>query len=375
VSRSLRRLVTTLAAATALLVPVASAGATVPSDWAGVNAQWLFPAMPQSSWDIHVDEMARTGVKVVRLDAEWRRVEPTAPVAGVHAYDWSFYDRVVTTLARRGIRWYPVVGYSAPWAATTVGEWRSPPASAGEYATYAKALAKRYGPGGAFWRANKQLPQVPVRQWEIWNEENGGYFWPSAPNPAAYADLYVAARAAIRSVDPGARAVVGGLIGKGAGYFLRDMLAARPSATIDAVGLHAYGATVAGAVFWMEDVRNWLVGLGRGSVPIEVTEFGWTTVGTINVAADAVRAANITALLQAAAAHAGIDRMIIHTWVSREQWPTVGEDWFGIVHPDGSGTQSSAAFGATVRALSAPPLATARVAKTRARRSGARCSS
>jgi hypothetical protein len=356
--RALRRLALVALAAAALTGAAApSAGAaTVPEDWAGVNAQWLFPSMPQSSWDRHVDLMAQSGVKLVRLDAEWRRVEPVAPVGGVHAYDWRFYDSVVATLARRGIRWYPVIAYSAPWAATTIGEWRSPPARTADYADYARALVERYGPNGAFWQANPQLPALPVRQWEIWNEENGAYFWPSAPNAAAYADLYTAARAAIRAADPGARAVVGGLIGKGAGYFLRDMLAARPGMAIDAVGLHAYGATVAGAVFWMEDVRNWLVGLGRGSVPIEVTEFGWTTVGPINVASDAVRAANITSLLNAAAVHAGVERMILHTWVSREQWPTVGEDWYGIVHPDGTGSLSSAAFASTVKALTTPPL-------------------
>jgi hypothetical protein len=357
--------VAALLAALALALGVAPARAGVPEDWAGVNAQWVFPSLPRAAWATHADAMRAAGVRVVRLDAEWRRVEPVAPAGGVHGYRWDFYDDVVAMLAAHGIRWYPVVDYSAPWSGVAAGEWRTPPASAGAFAEYAAALARRYGPGGTFWALHPELPALPVREWEIWNEENGAYFWPPAADPAAYADLYLAARGALHAVDPGARVVVGGLLARGSGAFVSGMLAARPElrGAIDAVGLHAYGTTVAQSLSWMVDLRNWLTYLGLGAVPIEVTEVGWTTSGADWAVSDAQRADDLQQLIAAAAQQTGISRLIVHTWASREQWPAVGEDWYGLFHPDGTPTASGTALGRALAALRpaalpAPPTAT-----------------
>jgi hypothetical protein len=360
----LRPLVT--AAATAVLaalsigIAAAPARAAVPADWAGVNAQWVFSSLPRSAWDVHADAMQAAGVDVVRLDAEWRRVEAVAPAGGVHGYRWDFYDGVVATLAARGIRWYPIIDYSAPWSGVAAGQWRTPPASAAAFAEYAAALARRYGPGGAFWAAHPELPPRPVSEWEIWNEENGAYFWPPAADPAAYADLYLAAHQALHAVDPGARVVVGGLLARGSGAFVSAMLSARPELrdAIDAVGLHAYGTTVAASLSTMVDLRNWLTHLGLAAVPIEVTEVGWTTSGVSWAVSDATRAADLAALLPQAAALPGISRLLVHTWMTREQWPTVSEDWYGLFHPDGTPSASGTAFARALADLR-PPAPTA----------------
>jgi hypothetical protein len=352
-----RPLALAVAALVALSLALAapSARAAVPADWAGVNAQWVFPSLPRSAWGVHADAMRAAGVRVVRLDAEWRRVEPVAPSGGVHGYRWDFYDDVVATLAARGIRWYPVVDYSAPWSGVASGQWRTPPASADAFAQYAAALARRYGPGGTFWAAHPELPALPVREWEIWNEENGAYFWPPAADPAAYADLYLAAHRALHAVDPGASVVVGGLLTRGSGAFVSGMLAARPElrGAVDAVGLHAYGTTVAASISTMVDLRNWLTYLGLGAVPIEVTEVGWTTSGADWAVTDTQRAANLQALLAAAAQQPGVSRLLVHTWSSREQWPTVSEDWYGLFHPDGTPSASGTAFAQALADLQA----------------------
>ncbi|HEV3001017.1 MAG TPA: cellulase family glycosylhydrolase [Solirubrobacteraceae bacterium] len=329
----------------------ASARAAVARDWAGVNAYHLFAALPPSSWDAHLDAMRSAGVRLVRYDASWARVEPAAPAGGVHDYRFGHHDAVVAALARRGIRWYPIVDYSARWAAATPGAWRSPPASVQAYAAYAAALAQRYGPGGTFWSSHPELPELPVREWEVWNEENGAYYWPPAPDPAAYADLYAAARAAIRAVDADARVVVGGLVARSAGAFVRDMLVHRPDLELDAVGLHAYAVHAGGAVQWMESLRGWLRDLGRPGVPIEVTEVGWTTVGPLNLATDEQRAAWLRELLPAAAAVPGVTRLIVHTWATPEQQADVGEDWYGLWHPDASPSASGVAFAEALGAL------------------------
>jgi hypothetical protein len=327
------------------------AQAATPADWAGVNTQWLFPSLPESSWDKHLDLMKRYDVRVARLDAEWKRVEPDAPVHGVHTYNWSFYDKVVTKLAQRGIRWYPVVAYSAPWASKIPGQPRSAPAGNATYAEYASALVKRYGPKGAFWTANPSLPQIPVKQWEIWDEQNGSYFWGGTPDPAAYADLYERSQTAIKAVDPSARVVVGGLIALHGGDFLAGMMKAKPDLKFDAVALHAYAATANNALAWIDRVRAYLDWLKQPGVPIEVTEFGWTTAGAVNVLpTDAIRAQQIPYVMGGAAARPNVTRMIIHTWTSREQFLQT-EDWFGMVRPDGTPTESSAKFAWAMREL------------------------
>lgn len=349
--RTSRLLAVQLLLCAACLAAPAPASASVARDWAGVNAYHLFAALAPASWDAHVDAMRDAGVRLVRYDASWARVEPVAPAGGVHDYRFGHHDAVVAALARRGVRWYPVVDYSAPWAAATPGAWRSPPASADAYAGYAAALARRYGPGGTFWASHPELPALPVREWEVWNEQNGAYYWPPAPDPAAYADLYAAARAAIHGVDAGARVVVGGLIARSAGAFVRDMLLHRPDLELDAVGLHAYAVHARGAVQWMESLRGWLRDVGRPGVPIEVTEVGWTTVGPLNLATDEQRAEWLRELLPAAAAVPGVTRLVVHTWATPEQRADAGEDWYGLWHPDATPSASGAAFAEALRAL------------------------
>jgi hypothetical protein len=363
------RLVPLLAAAAVVALSGATAAPAraVPADWAGVNAQFLFPVLPMSSWGPHAGALHSVGVKVARLDADWRLIEPKAPVNGVHTYDWAGYDEMVATLARRGIRWYPVVAYSATWSGTIPGAWRSPPASIDAYAEYARALVKRYGRGGTFWAGRPELSYHPVTEWQIWNEQNGSYFWPSTPDPARYADLYAAARTQIKSVDANARVVVGGLIARDGFAFLKGMLDARPSLQLDAVGVHAYAVHASGTLQWMRSARDWLRTLGRPDVPIEVTEYGWTTAGTINLASDAQRAQWIKDVMNGAAAIPGIDRLILHTWVSRETDPLNGEHWYGIMHPNLTPTLSLTAFTDALAAVVAPivaPTATATATAT-----------
>jgi hypothetical protein len=68
----------------------------------------------------------------------------------------------------------------------------------------------RYGSAGSFWAENPLLPARPIRIWQIWNEPNFKYF-AARPNPAQYGKLVVQSYADLRSADPGARIVLGGL--------------------------------------------------------------------------------------------------------------------------------------------------------------------
>lgn len=65
------------------------------------------------------------GVRLVRADMSWDQVEPAEPGPdGVHDYKWAAKDKWIGTLAQAGMRVYPIIDYSTPWASVS-GEWNS----------------------------------------------------------------------------------------------------------------------------------------------------------------------------------------------------------------------------------------------------------
>jgi hypothetical protein len=270
-----------------------------PSVISAVNG-WALGPLTGAQLDQQFAAMQAAGVGMVRIDAGWSQIEPVAPLLGVHTYNWSWFDYRVWLMANHGLTWLPILDYSAPWAATVPGDWRSPPAQDADFAAYAAAVAARYGPGGSFWRQYPSTPYHPVRIFEIWNEENGGYFWDTGSDPGGYANLYLAARGAIRSVVPNAQVVVGGLVDPAsrAISFLDGMFADQPGLrrNVDGIGLHPYASSPTGVEQTVQAVRSALALLGEGSVPLELTEFGWTTDGS--TAAESARAQMFGSLAQ-----------------------------------------------------------------------------
>jgi hypothetical protein len=314
----------------------------------GVNVNRLFNdgTFTQAQIASQLEALAATGAKLARSDALWEASEPTAPAGAVHHYNWGFDDRIAGSLANQGLAWLPIIDYSAPWAQSIPGEDHSPPASASDYAAYAGALAARYGATGSFWREHPLLTARPVSTYEIWNEPDNGEFWTPTPDPAGYADLYLAARTAILAADPGARAIVGGLTNPTS--FLPAMLTARATLRghVDGVAVHPYGSPLV-VLGKLRTDRATLDALGFSTVPLYVTEFGWSTEprGTLNYAPAAVRPRYIaTTMGDLGHLDCGIAAAVLYTWVTPEQNPTDREDWYGIHGPAGAPTAASAAF-------------------------------
>ena len=87
--------------------------------------------------------------------------------------DWDGFDREVELAAEAGIRIMPFVWGSPEWVAPQPID--LPVRSAWQRWGWTKLLreaAERYGPDGSFWEENPDLPFLPIRRWEIWNEEN-----------------------------------------------------------------------------------------------------------------------------------------------------------------------------------------------------------
>ncbi len=341
--------------------PPRPALAPPPGESFGVNVNRLFNDFAYTPAQIATQLAAvhATGATVARSDALWEATEPRAPDGGRHRYDWSFDDAIAGSLAAHGLTWLPILDYSAPWAQSIPGQDHSPPRDDADYAAYAGAFASRYGPGGSFWRAHPQIAPQPVTTIEIWNEPDQPEFWKPAPNPGAYAALYLAARAAIDAADAAIRVIIGGLTDPTA--FFPELLQAAPGLRghVDGVAIHPYGrpATVLSKVV---AARATLDSLGLDRVPLYVTEFGWTTSppGALDYVAAAQRPADIEATLTALGrAGCGLAMVVLYTWVTPGGNPGDSQNWYGIANPTqpADGTPDTAALAAGVEAASRTP--------------------
>ncbi len=325
----------------------------------GINVNRLFNdrTYGPAQVDLQLSALAATGASIARSDALWEVTEPTPPVRGAHRYDWRFDDAIAASLARHGLRWLPILDYSAAWDRAHPALLHSPPRSPAEFAAFASAFARRYGAGGTFWQAHPDLSSLPVGIYEVWNEPDNGEFWQPAPDAPAYADLYLAARHAIVGVDPSARVIVGGLVHPAS--FMTAMLRARPqlASQLDGVGVHPYGPNPRVVLARVRGARRALVSLGLPNVPLYLTEFGWTVHprGSLDFAPEALRPRYIsTSIAVLGHTDCGIAAVVLYTWVTPERNPSNHEDWFGIHPPQGTSSPDTGAFAAGIRAAKAP---------------------
>lgn len=333
--------------------------ARVPTNFFGIDATPLMDAAGTDYLDSALASMAADGLQVVRGQA----ATAMPPTAFNRDYYWREDDAFELSMAAAGLRWYPFIAY-APRFRGTVRP--TSPKRVPEYAAFAGMLAQRYGPHGDFWQEHPGLPRLPVTTYEIWNEENSTAYWrPQRTGPADYAELYLAARRAIKRVEPGARVIVGGLAVGGSHSttdevdFLRRMVAHRPSLrrNLDAVAFHPYKRSVPEVYARIARLRRALDTLVGPQVPIEITEVGWSQRSF----PEPTRAADLSQLaLELPRSDCNITRLIPFNWSNLSATP--GD--FGLVNMDGSIRPSGRAYFHAVqrmRGLSSRPAPTGRV--------------
>ncbi len=181
-----------------------------------------------------LDDAVTLGAHWIRLDLSWEDIQPDEP----DSYQWQRFDRVVKAARARGLNLLPTIAYTPKWArqADCHAGQSCPPADPAAFAAFARKAAERYTPMG-------------ITTWEIWNEPNISDFWAPAPDPAAYDTLLRLTTAAIRSVDPKAYLLLGGLAAVGTnpkiGFMSQtDFLAAvcelGGNKLVDAISYHPY---------------------------------------------------------------------------------------------------------------------------------------
>jgi hypothetical protein len=282
----------------AIVVSLAGLAATAPAAMALPGDFW--GVSPQATPSVEQFQRLRTGgVDSVRIPISWAAVQPSS---GAEA-SFSASDQLVAGAAAAGLNVLPFV-YDAPsWAVTQA---RVPGSSAKApktlpvktgaqrtaWANFLKLLVGRYGPGGSFWRASPALPESPIRTWQIWNEENFKYFV-ARPSPSDYGKLIDVSYAALKSADPGAKLVLGGMFArpkeaefKGKpiqAYFATDFLDQVYSSTpgikkkFVGVALHPYTTKYQQLTPDVEEFRAVLKANHDAGKGLWITEIGWSS--------------------------------------------------------------------------------------------------
>jgi len=280
----MRRAAGTFAAALAItLLPAAAQGATrpLPADFLGIAPQ-------TAVFDDDTAWMSAARIGSIRAPVHWAGVESSPG-----NYNWQGLRGVVRAGARAGIPVMPFLYGTPPWLSPHQTNLPVGGGATRVWTDFLTAAVRRFGPGGSFWAENPDLPEVPVRRWQIWNEPNFHYFTTPA-SPARYAKLLRASSRAIKSVDPGAQVITGGLFGKPAEKPPRAMPAAQflnrlyrvrgIKRFFDGVAVHPYAARPKLLAQLVSGVRRVSLRNRDRGVNLFITEMGWGSQAGSDVA-------------------------------------------------------------------------------------------
>jgi hypothetical protein len=166
---------------------------------------------------------------------------------------------------------------SPPWAADGSNNPATAPANDANYAGFVNYLVNAF--------------HGRVTAWEIWNEEDNSGWWNGTAG--GYAALLKAAYPAVKSADPKATVLVGGLTDND-GAYLSQLYADGAKGSFDAVGVHTdtacniaspysfeynLGTRTVNQYFFLgfTSIHAVMVAAGDGAKPVYMTELGWSS--------------------------------------------------------------------------------------------------
>lgn len=271
-----RLLLIPLTAALVALTPVTAGSLTLPPPgFIGIS-----PQGPTGEDDYEL--MSEAGITSVRLPMNWAEIEPRA--RDQFAPRWKALDEQVGAAAKNHMRTFMFLWGTPSWVSPRLGG--EPVSTARQrqaWLRFLHAAVARYGSRGSFWREHRDLPRLPVRQWEIWNEENIVTF-SKEPDPGRFARLIRISGGLLHRQEPGSTVILGGLFGRPlqtppniqSGGFLADVYR-EPGIKqyFDGVALHPYVADAGALQGEIENLRRVMSFNGDGATPLYMTEMGW----------------------------------------------------------------------------------------------------
>jgi hypothetical protein len=280
----IRRTLIALAATTALLgLAASSASAKVQY---GIGPQ---TNLNQNDYDL----MNSIGTDLIRNPLFWAGVQPGGGdcTAQGDACNWAFPDSQVGAAAANGIETMFDLYGSAPFVNSDQA--KPPVNNVAAWKQFVGAAAQRYGPGGAYWNGPYQgqfganAPVIPVRVWQIWNEQSSFQFFQPKPNVKKYAKILVPGSEAILAADKKADVLLGGMFtdtgpkGIPIDKFLKDLYKAKgvKDKTFDGVAVHPYAEDVKELDDQVSGVRKTMDKSGGKKDDLWITEIGYASDG------------------------------------------------------------------------------------------------
>jgi hypothetical protein len=327
--------------AVALIASAAAETATAKQPVFGIVPQ--DGALPTVS---DLDLMPSAGIGGLRTMLPWGLVESSPG-----AYDWGQTDAIIRETTNRGIQPLVFLYGTPDWAAAKDHRDCNggacavyPPRTKGTRAAFerfAAAAAARYGPGGDFWeaplstRAPASAPAAitlddgetgscpipiicppdppptpppptplpdppplteppcgcttpsPITTWQIWNEQNSPKYFAPKVDVGRYAALLKSAAAGIRSVDPTAEIVLGGMWGPQSASqvvtptktYLQRLYALGAADSFDSIAIHPYANNAKSSIAQLQSARRVVNEAGDSGAGLWVSEIGWAGRG------------------------------------------------------------------------------------------------
>ena len=290
-----------------------------------------------------IQAMKEAGVQAVRLPIRWITVEPE------HGkWDFRKVDRVIRALRDSHIELLPILMSVPPWASGV-----NPAEVKGFPDTFP---AKRVEDWQEYVRQVVMHYHKEIRYWEIWNEENGEDFYKPLPNAGEYVGILKAAHDTIRTIDPKARVVLGGLQMNGiipnpwspikVENFLQKIYDAGGKPYFEVVNIHPYvlATREQGPAYAAKLVRDTVLVMeknGDSHKPLWITETG---LGTGNGVTEQMQAEHLTGIY---GEMANIPQVkAVYWFLLRDMDKSVcgGEDTMGLVSTNGRRKPAFAVF-------------------------------
>lgn len=301
----------------------------------GVSSRPDLLSLPDNIADF--DRLAAASMKLVRFDAKWSQLEPTAK----GTFNPDFFERMDEIMAladARGITLILCFDKTPGWANGGAGM-GAPPTNHQDYADALGVLAAHY-------------KDRPGMLYEIWNEPNYIDFWdtPGGPDPAAYTDMLKRAYTAAKTADPDATIIAGSLSHNDQTY-LAGMYAAGAHDSFDAFSIHPYtdGLAVEDTSFAtfsfrpeIEGIRASLLAHGD-DVPIWLTEFGYSTAPGYARVSEANRASYLAGAVRIVRSEPFVQGMAVFTL------NTLNDARYGLTIHDGAASSSWTSYVDAVR--------------------------
>ena len=270
----------------------AGAGRRIPFGFFGAHTD-RYTTMSVSTMDREFALMRACGVERLRVTFLWNQIQMQyAPrfTGAMHAVtDFLRSDAIVGAAARAGLEMVGTVWGAPAWATGGMRPGETPrfaftafggvPEHSEDIANFMRDLIERYGPVGTFWMENPDIPAMPIRMWQPWQEPDRPAFMPQPFDVKYFVELAHACYSAVKDSDAGA-IVLGTGIGPAAAEskeLLDSIYRAGYRGAADAIGLHIFPRNAEGMLQAIRMNREVMAHHGDGGLPVVMSQISYSS--------------------------------------------------------------------------------------------------